>query len=153
MKLAEKLNNMFEASLYPVEIDDKKYTEEELNSMSVIKVKDLGLSDKGITKLPSWVAKCEVSGDFDCAGNRLTSLKGAPKKVGGDFYCDGNKLTSLDGAQKEVSGNFDCNYNNLTSLKGAPQKVGGYFNCHNNRKKFTEEEVRAVSDVKGKIYV
>lgn len=70
----------------------------------------------------------EVTGNFYCFENQLTSLKGAPQKVGGDFWCQDNKLVSL---------------------KGAPQKVGGNFVCYNNSKQFTEEEVRAVCDVKG----
>ena len=42
----------------------------------------------------------------------------------------------------------------LTSLPNdVPKYVGDNFWCHNNTKKFTEEEVRAVCDVKGYIYV
>ena len=52
-----------------------------------------------------------------------------------------------------VEGNFDCSYNSLTSLEGAPEKVGGDFYCSNNAVKFTEEQVRAVCDVKGRIFV
>jgi len=43
--------------------------------------------------------------------------------------------------------------NQLTSLVGAPEKVGGSFYCGNNAVKFTEEDVKAVCDVKGKIYL
>jgi hypothetical protein len=34
-----------------------------------------------------------------------------------------------------------------------PKTVGGDFLCFNNPVKFTEEQVRAVCDVKGKIFV
>ena len=95
----------------------------------------------------------KVSGDFDCPGNDLTSLegapqevgvgfdcnytyltslKGAPQKVGGDFFCSYNKLTSLEGAPQEVGGDFVCLENKLTSLEGAPQEVGGDFDCSRN---------------------
>ena len=74
----------------------------------------------------------EVVGYFDCSYNKLTSLKGAPTIVSGNFYCYNNKLTSLE---------------------GAPTTVGEYFNIENNTKKFIEEEVRKVVDVKGKVYV
>ena len=56
-------------------------------------------------------------GDFDCSGNQLTTLEGAPKEVGGDFYCSGNQLTTLEGAPKEVGGGFYCYSNQLTTLE------------------------------------
>jgi hypothetical protein len=95
----------------------------------------------------------KVVGSFYCYNNKLTSLEGCPKEVGGDFYCRNNNLTSLEGAPQKVGGDFYCRNNNLTSLEGAPQKVGGDFDCSRNSKEFTEEEVRAVCDVGGKVYV
>ena len=65
----------------------------------------------------------EVTGNFYCAKNKLTSLKGAPQTVGRSFVCSNNNLTSLEGAPQTVGYNFNCSDNNLTSLKGAPQKV------------------------------
>ena len=73
-----------------------------------------------------------VTGRFDCVGNRIISLEGAPQKVG-SFWCDGNNLTSLEGAPQEVEGIFSCDYNNLTSLEGAPQEVEGIFSCRGNK--------------------
>lgn len=120
-----------------------------------------------------------VGRDFDCSYNHLSSLKGSPKQVGGDFDCSGNHITSLEGAPDKIK-NFDCSYNQLTSLLGAPKKVIGDFNCSGNDltsleyapkyvgrdfyceemrtsammpKKITEEDVRSVCDVKGKVYV
>ena len=46
-----------------------------------------------------------------------------------------------------------CYDNELKSLFGAPETVGGDFYCYNNPGNFTEEQVRAVCDVKGKIFV
>ena len=74
----------------------------------------------------------EISGRFSCSFNNLTSLEGAPAKVGGSFWCSHNNLTSLGGAPKEVGGDFSCNDNRLTSLEGAPEEVGGDFNCAGN---------------------
>ena len=79
-----------------------------------------------------------VTGGFDCSGNQLTSLEGAPQEVGGSFDCSNNKITSLGGAPQEVvgdifGGRFDCSYNQLTSLEGAPQEVGGSFYCRYNK--------------------
>jgi len=73
-----------------------------------------------------------VSGVFDCSNNELTSLEGSPQEVKGNFDCSYNKLTSLVGAPQQVEGDFECSGNKLTSLKGAPQKVGVNFKCRGN---------------------
>ena len=132
----------------------------------------LWLNRVGLTKLPEILKNVSVDGNFSCynnfltslenapksvdgdfysSGNELTSLVGAPKTIGGDFYCSYNLLTSLEGAPKVVNGNFDCTYNKLTSLAGAPKYVGGIFVCNNNPGNFTEDQVRAVCDVKGEV--
>ena len=73
-----------------------------------------------------------VSGYFDCNYCRsLKSLEGAPKKVGDNFYCS------------------RCN--SLKSLEGAPKEVGGNFYCYNCASKFTIEDVKKISNVKGAI--
>ena len=113
---------------------------------------DVNMYNKGLTKIPFKFGK--VGGYFYCSYNpALTSLKGAPKSVGTDFYCSNNPaLTSLEGAPKSVGGYFYCSYNPaLTSLDGAPESVTGSFYSRHN--KFTEEEIRAVCNVKGKVYV
>ena len=137
-------------------------------------VGDFNISELGLTTLPSSLKNLKIGGNFYCSYNKLTSLVGAPTSVDLDFYCFNNKLTSLVGAPTSVGRSFYC-YNNLlkslvgaptsvdldflcsdnklTSLVGAPTSVGGSFNCSNNVVKFTEEQVRAVCDVKGKINV
>ena len=93
------------------------------------------VTNKNITSLTNDLfVFVNVKGTFECVYcKKLTSLKGAPKKVGRGFncsYCD--KLTSLEGAPKEVGVDFNCfDCNNLISLKGAPKKVGEDFNCFN----------------------
>ena len=135
---------------------------------------DLDLSDLNLTVLPDILKNISVGRDFFCGHNNLTSLENCPKTVGGSFYCGHNKLTSLDGATEYVGGSFYCSFNNLKSLQcahiivggdfycydnelkslfGAPETVGGDFYCYNNLGNFTEEQVRAVCDVKGKIIV
>jgi len=119
-------------------------------------------------------APSSVGGHFDCGGNILKLLQGAPSSVGGGFYCNSNNLTSLAGAPSSVGLGFDCSFNKLTSLAGVPSSVGGHFDCRGNRLtslegaprsvvgefycrgnaiKFTIEQVRAVCDVKGNVYV
>ena len=114
---------------------------------------NLSLSGLNLTKLPDILKDISVDEDFFCSGNNLTSLENCPKTIGRDFICRYNKLTSLINAPSSVGGNFICSYNKLTSLTGAPETVGGDFHCYNNSVKFTEQQVRAVCDVKGTVYV
>jgi hypothetical protein len=94
-----------------------------------------------------------VGGSFDCGINQLTSLVGAPKLVGSYFACVGNQLSSLVGAPEHIGGTLFCSANPLQSLEGVPKRVDGDFYCFGNIVKFTEEQVRAVCNVKGKVYV
>jgi len=73
--------------------------------------------------------------------------------IGKDFWCTDNHLTSLENSPIYVVGNFGCSHNKLMSLEGAPEYVGGNFYCRGNPVRFTEDQVRAVSEVKGKIFV
>ena len=114
---------------------------------------ELDLSDYGLTKLPEILKNVDVERYFICSVNKLTTLENSPKTVGGSFYCGNNQLISLKGAPTYVGGEFGCGVNKLTSLDGAPTYVGGSFNCRHNPVKFTEEQVRAVCDVDGRIFV
>ena len=111
----------------------------------------VNLYSLGLTELPIRFGK--VGGYFDCSDNNLTSLEGSPENVGGYFSCSDNNLTSLEGSPEEVGRGFYCYKNQLTSLKGAPIEVGSHFYCNDNKVKFTEEDVREVSNVKGEILV
>ena len=114
---------------------------------------DLDLSNMNLTKLPDILKDITVGGNFYCGNNNLTSLEGAPKSVGASFACSNNKLTSLQCDHITVGGDFYCSFNKLTSLAGAPKSVGGDFICHSNNVKFTEQDVRAVCDLKGDVYL
>jgi hypothetical protein len=114
---------------------------------------DLDLSDLKLTVLPDMLKDITVGGNFYCGNNKLTSLEGAPKSVGASFACSHNELTSLQCDHITVGGDFYCSFNKLTSLAGAPKSVGGDFICHSNNIKFTEQDVRAVCDLKGTVYL
>ena len=100
----------------------------------------------------------EIGGFFNCMDcPKLTSLKGAPKKVGsfrvGPWLDPNCSLTSLEGGPKEVREDFNCSLcNSLKTLEGGPKVVGGDFKCYSCGTKFTEEDVKKVSNVKRKIY-
>ena len=49
--------------------------------------------------------------------------------------------------------NIDVSSKGITSLEGAPKEVEGDFYCQKNKTKFTEEDVRAVCKVGGRILV
>ena len=118
---------------------------------------NLEVKNKNITSLTNEYFELGVIGRvFDCSFcNSLKSLKGAPKEVGGSFYCYGcSLLTSLEGAPEKVDGDFNCEWcDSLTSLEGAPKKIGRDFYCYECKTKFTEEDVRNVSNVGGNIEV
>lgn len=53
----------------------------------------IDLSGKGYTELPIQFRK--VAGDFSCANNKLTTLKGCPDTVESEFNASYNKLYTL----------------------------------------------------------
>ena len=114
---------------------------------------DLDLSDLKLTVLPDMLKDITVGGNFYCGNNKLISLEGAPKSVGASFACSHNELTSLQCDHITIGGDFYCSFNKLTSLVGAPKSVGEDFICHSNNVKFTEQDVRAVCDLKGTVYL
>ena len=73
-----------------------------------------------------WLDKCS-KGSWNL--NPKTGLV----DVSGDFRCNAQKLSSFKGVRfGSISGKFDCSYNSLTSLEGAPQSVGGHLSCSDN---------------------
>ena len=129
----------------------KNYT---INDRGAVDVDgDVDLSYKDIEEFPPFIQFGVVKGYFSCSNNKLTSLKGSPKKVNGSFYCQNNKLTSIEGSPREVGDGFYCQSNKLTSLKGAPEKVRGNFVCLHNKTQFTKEDVMKVCKVKREIMV
>lgn len=106
----------------------KKY---KINPDGSIDVKgSVHLSKKNLMVLP--LKFNYVTGDFNCDGNRLTSLEGC-SRVGGNFYCRSNQLTSLNGSPISVGGDFYCTNNELTSLEGCTSSIGGDFFCGKNK--------------------
>jgi len=66
----------------------------------------------------------KVTGYFNCHGNNLTTLKGAPKIVNSNFMCGENKLTTFKYAPLIVKGNLYCHYNRITMLENIPSING-----------------------------
>jgi len=103
----------------------------EIDSSGLVNIQgDVNLQSLNLNRIP--IKFGNVTGNFRCYENQLTSLEGSPQKVGGDFLCFGNQLTSLEGSPQKVGGEFDCSRNKLTSLEGSPQKVGNFICSDNN---------------------
>ena len=100
------------------------------DDMSISIIGHVNLTHKNLKSLP--IKFKEVSGDFSCGYNQLTSLKNCPETVGGGFSCDNNQLTSLEYCPETVGRGFFCSYNQLTSLEYCPETVGGGFYCSGN---------------------
>jgi hypothetical protein len=133
-----KLKQLFENTRFPsskeeVEsiLNKYKITNYTINDDLTVDVDGgVDLYGKSLTVIPVQFGK--VTKYFDCSGNQLASLQGAPREVSGGFWCHANKLISLQGAPREVGGSFKCSENQLTSLKGSPREVGRDFWCFNN---------------------
>ena len=94
----------------------------------------------------------DVDGSVIISGRNLTKIPFKFRNVSDDFYCYDNQLTSLEGAPITVGGGFDCTCNNLISLKGTPNRVGGNFLCYNNPNLPYSELFKIVDNVKDDIY-
>jgi len=75
--------------------------------------------------------------------------------VNGDLNLYNKGLNNIPSYIKfdKVNGSFSCSKNKLLSLEGCPETVGSSFDCRNNKKQFSEEEVKKVCKVKGNVYV
>lgn len=81
-----------------------------------------------LDKIPVQFGK--VTGSFNCIGNNLKNLIGAPKIVNGDFACYGDSITlgsieSLEGVPETCEGEMNLICNQIKSLKYLPKIVKG----------------------------
>ena len=104
----------------------------EITQDLVVNVKgNVWIAEKHLECIP--VQFGEVTGNFHCHRNDLTSLAGAPHTVGKRFDCGDNEIQTLEGGPVSTGQSYNCSNNCLTSLKGGPTKVGYEFNCSCNR--------------------
>jgi hypothetical protein len=75
----------------------------------------------GLDKLP--VKFGEVTGDFNCGHNQLTTLEGSPHTVGGMFSCYKNQITSMEGGPSSVGSRYEVGNNSIKSFKGFPENM------------------------------
>ena len=92
-----------------------------------------------------------VGGDLDLAGSTIRFL-GSLRSVGGSLYLQKTKIKSL-GNLESVGGSLFLPYSEVRSL-GNLKSVGGDLNLRDTliSKKYSEDQIRQMVDVKGEIY-
>ena len=94
---------------------------------------DVDISGESLTEIP--LTFNEVKGYFNCSRNKLTSLKGSPRKVLQFFECNNNPLlTSLEYSPLKVSRYYDCESTGIKSLDNITQDVDSVFCGYNDLK-------------------
>lgn len=68
-----------------------------------------------------------VNGDFDCAYNQLTSLKGIPHKINGCLYCSHNQLTHFDCFPNYIDNHIYCSGNPIVNMNDFSCMFNGSF--------------------------
>jgi hypothetical protein len=86
---------------------------------------DVYLSFYELTEIPLVFNK--VTGFFDCAYNKLTTLKGCPRWIGSYFNCGDNQLPSLEFSPDYVGDYFSCENNDLTDNYCNIEIGGGFY--------------------------
>ena len=79
------------------------------------------------TEIPVWLKDVEITGNFICSFNKLTTLKNCPQNIGGYFWCYNNLLTSLEGCPKIIERGFYCDNNKVKLELPAYVKLKGNF--------------------------
>jgi len=74
----------------------------------------------------------DVDGDVNMNYSSLDRIPLVFNNVSGNFNCWKNKLTSLIGGPVRVGGNYNCNHNKILTLEGAPDYIGDMFECSHN---------------------
>ena len=114
----------------------------------------------------------EVVQDFHCNSSGLKSLRFMPDetndchvhnnditsfqylgKVKKDLHCYFNKITSFEYLPEELPGDFFASDNQFTTLDYFPKRIEGDVDLQHNPGNFTEAQVRAACQVKGKVRV
>ena len=95
----------------------------------------------------------EEAYDYHVHNNALVNFVGAPKICRKDVHAYFNKLSSFEGLPERIEGDLFVSDNQFTTLQYFPKYIGGDVDLRNNPKKFTEQEVRAICEVKGQVRV
>ncbi len=97
----------------------------------------------------------EIMGNFRCHSTGISDFVGGPEYVGRGMFCyHCPKLNSFVGSPKYVGGDFVIVSDQLlTSIEGIPEVIDENFNIYAPSVNFTEQDIRKVCDVNGKISI
>lgn len=133
----------------PYEQDGKTYNLYEMpQGFKFLKTVDL--SRKNLEELPD-LSGCICLAGFNCSGNPLTNLRGAPKEVLGDFDANCCRLESTKGISEKIGGTLNLSLNNLQKIDIFPQKVA--TDVLLDRNPLTDLTGLAAADIGKRIYV
>jgi len=147
MKTFLKTKIEIESWLNRMEIDN--YTLSKSSEYGyVVDVKgSVDISGKNLTSIP--VKFHQVSEDFNCCHNALTSLTGSPESVGYHFMCDNNQINTLRHSPRHIKGIFSCSRNLLQQLQYCPEIVEANFYFYSNKIETLEHFPQ---NVKGEVF-
>ena len=100
-----------------------------------------------------YIPSIELFGDWNALQKYLERKGNRPYSIGGDLNLYRTPIESL-GSLTSVRGNLDLRETPIKSL-GNLTSVGGYLDLYGTpiSKKYTEEEIRQMIDVRGEIYM
>ena len=93
--------------------------------------KDVNYYKSELTEIPDEYRGKKIDGQFNVAGNSLTSLENGPLVVTKQYSANDNNLTSLEGAPIRADRLSIDNNPDLGSLSGIADKAYGSFSCAN----------------------
>lgn len=142
--------------------------------LAVSAFSDITYMFETLTKLP--IKFNFIKGNVTLNNNKLESLQGFPKEIIGNLTIDSNNFASLEGCPEIIKGDFSVSDCFLTNLKGGPKIVTGMYCVQENElknldglaseigkdlyiydqrsnAKFTEGQIRNISNIKGNVVV
>lgn len=103
----------------------------------------VNLDSRGIEEIPEYIQFGKIKkGFFSISHNSLRSLRGCPISVKGSFYCNDNLLETLEFSPSYVGLDFFIVNNPIKDLRGISKFIGGDFVFGENRKVFTERDLK-----------
>lgn len=98
----------------------------------------------------------KIMGSFRCHSTGISDFVGGPEYVGRGMYCyHCPKFKSFVGSPKHIgpSGFTVVVEHRLDSIDGIPEVIEGDFNIFASSVNFTEQDIRKICDVNGKISI
>lgn len=131
----------------------RKRVEDWLHRMGITNYTLMNLSKEEKSEQSIWMIDIKDA-DVNLVGYKNESLPDYiqfNKITGGNFICSYSGLTTMKGFPKEIGMNFDISFSKISSLDEVPPKVNKDFVACGLS--FTEEQIRATTEVTCKVYL